>query len=348
MARPETEREWIAASKDKTVRDIEKLVSGRTAGARPSDATPPEAERRRVRLELSASSYAQWLEVRRVLTAELSGHVDDDALVRALAAKVLSASPAQDSNGRSPHQIAYRVCERCSHAEAMAGSQTVTVEPVAVEVAKCDAQVVRKGRATQTIPPRVRREVLLRHGKRCAAPGCRNAAFLHLHHTLPRAEGGTHDPDLILPLCSSHHARVHEGRLVIRGSHSSGFVFEHADGTQYGSASASPAKAALFQTALGVLTSMGFGSTEAQRLLDAASPHVGAGATIEQVLLAALRRADVPRARMVREPEAIYERLCLPYDAQRRSVRERGHQMRAPPAASAVAMLDTDVIAYCV
>ena len=71
VATPETEREWIAASKDKTVRDIEKLVSGRTAGARPSDATPPEAERRRVWLELSASSYAQWLEVRRVLTAEV-------------------------------------------------------------------------------------------------------------------------------------------------------------------------------------------------------------------------------------------------------------------------------------
>ena len=228
--------------------------------------------------------------------------------MQALAGKVLGAS-TQDDQERSPYQIALRVCERCSHAEAMAGPEAVTIEPAALDATKCDAQLVGKGRATRTIPPRVRREVLLRHGKRCAVPGCRNAAFLHLHHTVPRAEGGTHDPDLIVPVCSAHHARVHDGRLVIRGCHSSGFVFEHADGTAYGSVSASPAKAALFQTAHGFLTAMGYRATEAQRLLDMASPQVGPDTSVEQVVLAALRQADIPSASMVREPMATYVRL---------------------------------------
>ena len=45
-------------------------------------------------------------------------------------------------------------------------------------------------------------------------------------------------------------------------------------------------------------------------MLDAVSPHVGAGASVDQVVLAALRRADVPSANMVREAHATYERLC--------------------------------------
>jgi hypothetical protein len=45
-------------------------------------------------------------------------------------------------------------------------------------------------RAHQTIPPAVRRAVLQRDHHRCCVPGCKNAAFLDIHHIQPRSRKG--------------------------------------------------------------------------------------------------------------------------------------------------------------
>jgi hypothetical protein len=63
----------------------------------------------------------------------------------------------------------------------------------------------KRTRATQTIPPAVRREVLRRDRRRCVVPGCRNHIFLDVHHLDPRAEGGGHDPERLASLCGCHH-----------------------------------------------------------------------------------------------------------------------------------------------
>ncbi|HTE53339.1 MAG TPA: HNH endonuclease signature motif containing protein, partial [Kofleriaceae bacterium] len=44
--------------------------------------------------------------------------------------------------------------------------------------------------ASQSIPPRIRREVWRRDHGRCRVPGCRAARFLEVHHIVPRALGG--------------------------------------------------------------------------------------------------------------------------------------------------------------
>jgi hypothetical protein len=62
-------------------------------------------------------------------------------------------------------------------------------------------------RATQQIPPAVRREVRRRDGGCCVVPGCRNGTYLDQHHLQPRAEGGDHDPDKIISLCGLCRAR---------------------------------------------------------------------------------------------------------------------------------------------
>jgi len=64
------------------------------------------------------------------------------------------------------------------------------------------------GAAADTIPPHLRRAVILRDGH-CAAPGClQPPAGCHVHHTTPRSQGGrTRLTDLIL-LCSFHHLIV--------------------------------------------------------------------------------------------------------------------------------------------
>jgi hypothetical protein len=45
-------------------------------------------------------------------------------------------------------------------------------------------------RATQDIPPALRRAVLVRDQHCCRVPGCKNTAFLDLHHIELRSEGG--------------------------------------------------------------------------------------------------------------------------------------------------------------
>jgi hypothetical protein len=67
------------------------------------------------------------------------------------------------------------------------------------------------------------------HGK-CAVPGCRNALWTDVHHVRLRSEGGTHDRENLLALCSVHHGAVHRGALFIEGTWSTGLTFRHADG----------------------------------------------------------------------------------------------------------------------
>ncbi|HTE05967.1 MAG TPA: HNH endonuclease signature motif containing protein, partial [Planctomycetota bacterium] len=88
--------------------------------------------------------------------------------------------------------------------------------------------------ASQSIPPRIRREVWRRDHGRCQVPGCRAARFLEVHHILPRALGGPHEPGNLLVMCSAHHARVHGGALRLSGTAPDHLVFQRADGAPYG------------------------------------------------------------------------------------------------------------------
>ncbi|MGE0789079.1 MAG: HNH endonuclease [Sandaracinaceae bacterium] len=60
-----------------------------------------------------------------------------------------------------------------------------------------------------------RRAVIERHGHRCAVPGCTHRAYEELHHAVGRAEGGTHDPELLVLLCTRHHHGAHEGTVPL-------------------------------------------------------------------------------------------------------------------------------------
>ena len=84
------------------------------------------------------------------------------------------------------------------------------------------------------IPPAVRRQVVLRDRRCCRVPGCRNATFVDVHHIIARSQGGGHDADNLIVLCSAHHRAVHEGKLLIEGTRAATLSFCHADGRIYG------------------------------------------------------------------------------------------------------------------
>jgi hypothetical protein len=278
VATEETEPEWIAAADGKIAREVEAMVSGRTLGDTPSDPARPEARMFRISMRVSASTYALWEEARRVLTAEGEGALDDDELLASVARAVLGGP--RDA-GRSNYQIAINQCDACGCATQRAGATHVSIDDADLETARCDAQHVghvdgsEPERAKQEIPPSVRRAVIARHEHRCAVPGCRHAAYLDVHHTRLRSEGGTHDPEYLVALCSTHHRMTHVGKLVVRGSFTSGLVFEHADGRAYGSNEVDSAAADRFAEVFAALCILGFKEREARAHIDAARPLVG-------------------------------------------------------------------------
>ena len=101
VATAETEREWLEASKGRTVRDIERLVAGRDPGERPSDAARPFAERHVLRFEVAAETLATFRQAMKELRQQSGGHVDDDAALLLMARCVLGLSVAA-SGGGSP------------------------------------------------------------------------------------------------------------------------------------------------------------------------------------------------------------------------------------------------------
>lgn len=52
----------------------------------------------------------------------------------------------------------------------------------------------------------LREVVLKRDGRRCQVSGCPSRLQLHIHHIVPRADGGAHAPSNLVTLCDFHHA----------------------------------------------------------------------------------------------------------------------------------------------
>jgi hypothetical protein len=143
-------------------------------------------------------------------------------------------------------------------------------------------------RALQTIPPAVRRGVLLRDRHCCQVPGCRHATFVDVHHLRTREDGGSHEPDNLLTLCGAHHRACHRGELLIEKKASGGLGFWHADGTAYGAPPNAGEVDVAAQTFQG-LRNLGFGEREARDAVCAAGAQVGSDG-VESLMRSALER----------------------------------------------------------
>ena len=66
------------------------------------------------------------------------------------------------------------------------------------------------GRRTRSIPPAMRRALLIRD-RGCRFPGCASTHRLHGHHVRHWAKGGDTSLDNLILLCPFHHRLVHEG-----------------------------------------------------------------------------------------------------------------------------------------
>ncbi len=73
-----------------------------------------------------------------------------------------------------------------------------------------DGEALKIGRRARSIPPAIRRALMLRD-RGCAFPGCTYTRFLHAHHVEHWLHGGKTSLDNLVMLCTFHHHLVHEG-----------------------------------------------------------------------------------------------------------------------------------------
>jgi hypothetical protein len=305
VATAETESEWIEAARGRRVREIERMVSGRARGDSPTSAPRPELEKHVLRFEVSAETLAAFRETMRRINEQSGDKLDDDSALLLMARAALSASTGAGDGeclGRANYQVAVIECQHCKRAFQPAGADMAEINSATLETARCDAQqidlthgaalhdeVAAPARATQSVPPAVRREVLLRDQRTCQAPGCRNTLGLDVHHIQPRSEGGTHDARNLLALCSAHHRAVHQGELHVSGRSPDQLVFQHADGTSYGGPVSAP-RADLCKKVFGGLCWLGFKTNEARRALDDCTRDGEVPLDAESLLRKALER----------------------------------------------------------
>src|SRR5205085_10774141 len=82
----------------------------------------------------------------------------------------------------------------------------------------CDAEIVdaeKPDRVASQVPPATRRMVLARDRHRCVVPGCSGRDYVEVHHIVERDNGGGHEPENLVTLCTRHHAAAHEGKLEV-------------------------------------------------------------------------------------------------------------------------------------
>ena len=122
--------------------------------------------------------------------------------------------PYRDGTIASPYNIVIHKCDTCQAAAVQTQRGPLGIARSQLAAAECDAVISEPGKPNRSsIPPAVRRAVLIRDRHRCQAPGCRNTRFMEVHHILPRERGGSNHPDNLAVLCSSCHKLWHDKKL---------------------------------------------------------------------------------------------------------------------------------------
>ncbi|MDB4959909.1 MAG: endonuclease [Myxococcales bacterium] len=299
IATPDTELDWLDASRGKTVRQIESLMSGHKRGNRPTDPTDPDLKLRLVQLKLKPETVARLRQARQTLEQERGGRLEDDEFYAAMANAAIESGEPREINGRAKFQIATIEC-KCGRGWQEGAGVRVDIDASALARAKCDAQNIgsldHQGppeRATQEVSPAKRRKVYRRDGGRCCVPGSRSARFLEIHHIVARENGGSHQLSNLTLACDGHHRNLHDGKLTITGTAPDKLVFRWKHEPPRFDADARHVRVDPDNTegqAISALVNAGCKTREAKAAVDAAILHVGSGAPLEKLVFEAFRR----------------------------------------------------------
>ena len=335
---PANERSWLAHCAKLSVHEIEEAVSGRDKGDDPTDPKQPDLELRTLRYsDVRPSTMALEREALAKARTARGDYLSDDAFLAmvfgvfleqarvaanaatdaatnatASAAASVDADVAADSAasaGRARYQLAVTVCEVCDRAWRDSAGKRFALDGSELARARCDAQHIGSldtelpARATQDVPPRIRRLVWRRDRGRCTLDGCRSAANLEIHHLVAREDGGTHEPSNLTLACDGCHAAIHRGLITVTGRAPDALVVTRkyppksthdTPPSAHVRAPTSFDRAAIDVDAKAALVSLGFSKQEAAAAVAAVRAEVSDELALEAVLREALRRCRKP------------------------------------------------------
>jgi hypothetical protein len=310
IATRRTEAAWLDAARGKNLRQIEELVAEREPGDAPGDEPKPDLRPRMISMLLRPVAEALLRSARQSVEAARSERIDDSDLIEELCRAYLAGAGEGEGAGPRAHIAITR--DDTGQARQHAAGRKIAITDAEYETAACDAVMIGSldgapERASSTIPPATRRFVLHRDGGRCTVPGCRAARNLDVHHLLPREHGGDHTPENLTTLCSGHHAALHRGELCIEGAAPTITVTRRAQidvrsshvgcpvdrSSHVGLRGQPSSHVGLHDEAVLALTTLGFKKTDAVRAVERARETLAGGASLEEVLRAALQ--ECPR-----------------------------------------------------
>jgi hypothetical protein len=202
VATADDEAEWLERCATSTNRELEHAVA--LAGG--------ELPRIRTTYEWTDEEYGIIESVVREVRREVPGCSRERALVIAL------QRATGGGDGRPGVRIVVYQCASCRKMEQETRLGAAPVEAATAGRAECDAEIVDSrtpGRAASQVPPATRRMVLARDRHRCVVAGCSGRDHVEVHHIVERQNGGGHEPENLVTLCTRHHAAAHEGKLEV-------------------------------------------------------------------------------------------------------------------------------------
>ena len=287
----ETEKAWLAKARGKTLREVERMVSGREKGNLPDAPSRPENIRHHLHYrDVPAATLALERQTKRAFEEEV-GHALDDAEFLHMAFERALSPGESSTERRAPHQIANTLCE-CGRAWQDAGGTLVEIDKTAIAIAECDAERIGSldaktpARASQDVSPATRRLLFHRDENRCQVVGCRASRFLHVHHIDARKDGGGSELDNLVLLCGEHHRAYHEGKVRQIVTEDGELRFEHV---------MMQAPPMVIETATRALVGLGFKKKEAEMFVADAMTHVGRDSSVGELVKEALRRSPRPK-----------------------------------------------------
>ena len=102
---------------------------------------------------------------------------DETALLMMARGALEGRKDASKDEGRAGYQIAITKCPECGRGQQQGRGELIDIGSDILEMAECDAQCIgdptasELERATQTIPPATRRQVIRRDHGQCVVPG---------------------------------------------------------------------------------------------------------------------------------------------------------------------------------
>jgi hypothetical protein len=242
VATPENESALLKLARTLPMRTLERRVVEASGKASPGRAEGPAQlrwstpETVEVTLRLPAEA---WALLQRAMEGARRASEASLSQAEALAAVARDALEQQNAGADTTdarHTVVLYECQSCLQTEIDTGAGPLEIGAGAAAALGCGArvrdlrtegQVVRRG---GPLPKAIERAVRLRDRNTCRVPGCARRRYVDVHHIAPRSEGGEHSRKNCVCLCTTHHARLHEGRLRIEGDAEGELLFHDATG----------------------------------------------------------------------------------------------------------------------